>query len=139
LHALVVFPQHDTIRIALPATTLRCAGEKSILLQAVSPEGPGVLLRLRYRDSLVSDSFPVVSAADTATVPAALVAVRYFNHETPHAVVLESGMVRVQRRRSTVSARVQGSALENAIRTPTRIEFEDVPLRGDTVTCGSTT
>ena len=28
---------------------------------------------------------------------------------------------------------------EDAIRTPTRIEFEDVPLRGDTVTCGSTT
>jgi len=139
LHAQVIFPPRDTIRIHLPAATLQCAGEKSILLQAVSPEGDGVLLRLRYRDSLVSDSFPVVSPGDTATVPAAVVAVRYFNHETPHAVVLDSGAVRVQRRRSTVSARAEGSALENAIRTPTRIEFKDVPLRGDTVSCGSTT
>ena len=136
---MIAFPPRDTIRLDLPAVALRCAGEKSILLQAVTPEGSGVLLRLRYRDSLVSDSFPVVSGDDAATVPAAVVAVRYFVHETPHSFVMDSGVVKVQRRRGGVSARTAGSALENAIRTPTSIEFTDVPLRADTVPCGSAT
>ena len=137
MHATIAFPPRDTVRFDLPATATRCSGEKSLLLQAVSPEGIGVLVRLRYRDSLVSDSFPVVSADDAATVPAAVVAVRYFIHESPHSIVMDSGTVHVLRQRAAVSARVAGSALENAIRTPTRIEFDHVPLRADTVTCAS--
>ena len=137
LHAMIAFPPKDTIRFDLPASALRCTGENSILLQAASPEGSGVLIRLRYRDSLMSDSFPVVSADDAATTPAAVVAVRYFVHETLHSFVMDSGLVHVRRDRGAVSARVQGSGLENAIRTPSRVEFEAMPLRADTVTCGS--
>jgi hypothetical protein len=136
LHAMVAFPPRDTIRFDLPAATLRCVGEKSTLLQAVSPEGSGVLIRLRYRDSLVADSYPVVSPDDKATVPAATVTVRYFLREAPHAFVMDSGTVRVRRTRTKVSGRVEGTGLENAIRTPARIEYKNVPLRSDTVTCG---
>src|SRR6266545_7823179 len=114
----------------------RCAGESAVLLEAASPEGSGVLLRVRYRDSLVSGSYPVAAPGDTAAVPAAVVAVRYFNRDTPRAFVLDSGSVEVRRENGKVGARIAGSALESAIRTTTRIEYHDVPLRADTVTCG---
>jgi len=114
----------------------RCAGESSVLLESANPEGSGVLLRVRYRDSLVSGSYPVAAPGDTAAVPAAVVAVRYLIRETPHAFVLDSGTVHVQREDDKLGARIEGSGLENAIRTPARIEYHDVPLRADTVTCG---
>ena len=133
---MVAFPPRDTIRFALPANMYRCAGEHSVLLEAASPEGSGVLLRVRYRDSLVSGSYSVAVPGDTAAVPAAIVAVRYFIRDTPHAFVLDTGSVIVRREDGKVGARIEGSGLENAIRTPARIEYRDVPLRADTVTCG---
>lgn len=132
---MIAFPPRDTIRFALPATAVHCSDGRSVLLEAVSPEGSGVLLRLRYRDSLVSDSFPVVVPDDTAAVPGAIVAVRYFLRDAPHGIVLDSGTARVTRERKRISARIGGSALENAIRQPARIEYRDVPFSADTVTC----
>ena len=133
---MIAFPPHDTIRFDLPAATLRCSDDNSVLLQAVGPEGSGVLLRVRYRDSLVSDSYPVAIPSDIGKVPAAIVAVRYFIREAPHSFAVDSGKVYVRREGAKISARIEGSGLENAIRTPTRIEYRDVPLRADTVTCG---
>jgi len=49
--------------------------------------------------------------------------------------VLDTGSV-IVRREDASGARIVGSGLENAIRTPARIEYRDVPLRADTVTCG---
>ncbi|HEV8511538.1 MAG TPA: hypothetical protein VGQ48_13885 [Gemmatimonadales bacterium] len=132
---MIAFPPKDTIRFALPATTHRCADGQSLLLEALSPEGSGVLVRLRYRDSVIPDSFPVVMPGDTAVVPAATVAVRYFVRETPHGFVVDSGRVLVRRGNKKIGASIEGSGLENAIRTPTRIEYRDVPLGTDTVPC----
>ena len=106
-----------------------------MLVEAVSPEGSGVLMRLRYRDSLMSDSFRIVVPGDTAAVPAAIVAVRYFLRDTPHGVVLDSGSVRVRRDGNRIGGRIAGSGLEIGIRTPARIEYRDVPLSSDTVPC----
>ena len=132
---MIAFPPQDTIRFALPASARRCSDGRSVLLEAVSPEGSGVLMRLRYRDSLMTDSFPIVVPGDTAVVPAAIVAVRYFLRDTPHGFVIDTGGVHVRRDRNRIAARIEGSGLESAIRTPTRIEFRDVPLSGDTVPC----
>lgn len=112
-----------------------CSDRRSVLLEAVSPEGSGVLLRLRYRDSLVSDSFPIVMPDAIAAVPGAIVVVRYFLRDAPHGIVLDSGTARVTRERRRISARIEGSALENAIRQRARIEFRDVPFSTDTVPC----
>ena len=132
---MIVFPPSDTIRFALPASARPCSDGRSLLLEAVSPEGSGVLMRLRYRDSLVSDSFPIVVPGDTAAVPGAIVAVRYFVRDTPHGFVLDSGVVRVRRDRNRIGARIEGTGVETGIRTPTRIEYRDVPFSSDTVPC----
>jgi hypothetical protein len=132
---MIAVPHSDTIRLALPASMHRCSDGRSALLEAESPEGSGVLVRLRYRDSLTSDSLPVVVPGDTALVPAATVAVRYLIRDTPHAFVLDSGRVIVRLERARISANIAGSGLENANRTPARIEFRDVPLATDTVPC----
>jgi len=134
--ATVAFPPGDTIRLSLPAATHRCTDGRSILLEAVSPEGSGVLVRLRFRDSLVSSSYPVVPPGDT-TAPGAVVAVRYLLHDATHAFTFDSGAVQVRRAGGKVSGRAEGSGIENAIRTPTRIQYRDVrlPERTDTVPC----
>jgi hypothetical protein len=134
---MVAFPPKDTVHLALPATSRHCNDGQSILLEAVSPEGSGVLLRLRYADSLITDSVLVVGPADTLMTPAATVAVRYFLRDAPHGVVLDSGQALVRRDRDQIGVRVEGSGLENAIRTPAQIEFHDVPLGTDTVACSS--
>src|SRR2546425_7033941 len=102
---MVAFPPRDTIRFALPANMYRCAGEKSVLLEAASPEGSGVLLRVRYRDSLVSGSYPVAVPGDTAAVAAAIVAGCYFIPDTPPGVVVDTGNVLVRRDGGNVRAR----------------------------------
>src|SRR4051812_26928090 len=76
LDATVAFPPRDTIRFSLPASTHRCLDGRSILLQAMGPEGSGVLVRVHSRDSLGSGSYRVVIPGDT-TAPTAVVAVRY--------------------------------------------------------------
>ena len=107
-----------------------------MLLEAVSPEGNGVLIRLHYRDSLVTASYPVVAPGDT-TAPSAVVAVRYLLHDATHALVFDTGAVQVRRERKRLSGRADGSGIENAVRAPTHIQYHDVPLaaRADTVPC----
>ncbi len=135
LQALVAFPPHDTIRFALPAVTRHCSDGRSLLLEAIDPEGSGVLVRLRYGDSLISDSFPIVSPGDTAPVPAATVAIRYFIRDTPRGYSLDSGRVHLRRTGDKLDARAEGKGLENAIRIPAQAEYRDVPIGTDTVPC----
>lgn len=135
LHALIAFPPKDTILFDLPAATHQCSDGRSLLFEALSPEGSGVLLRLRYQGSLIPDSFPIVAPGDTAAVPAATVAIRYFIRDTPRGYVLDSGSVQVRRTGDRIEARVHGTGLENAIRIPARAEFRDVPIGRDTVPC----
>jgi len=136
LDATVAFPPRDTARFSVPATTHRCTDGRTILLEAVSPEGNGVLLRLHYRDSLMAASYPIVTPGDSTTA-GALVAVRYLLRDTPHGFFFDSGAVHVRRGRDKISGSADGSGIESGIRTPTRIQFHGValPARTDTVPC----
>jgi hypothetical protein len=117
----------------------RCNTRRAILLEAIGYDGSGVLLRIRFEDSVPPDSLPMIVPTDTATKVGASVAIRYFVHDTPHSTALDSGSVHVQRQagqgRSSIGARIIGTGLENAIRTPTRLEFRDVAWGTDTVPC----
>ena len=111
-----------------------------MLLEAASHEGSGVLVRLRYRDGLVTATYRIIVPGDTTT-PGATVAVRYLLRDVAHAFFFDTGTVQLRREGgrggAKVSGRIEGSGIENAIRTPTRIEYHDVPLARptDTVFC----
>jgi hypothetical protein len=102
----------------------------------VSPEGSGVLVRLHYRDSLVTARYRVVVPGDT-TAPGAVVAVRYLLRDAAHGLFFDSGTVQVHRERDKISGQADGSGVESGIRTPTHIQYHDVtlPARTDTVPC----
>jgi hypothetical protein len=137
LLATIAFPPRDTIRFALPATTHRCTGGRSLLLEAISPQGGGVLVRLHYGDSLIAGSYAIAAPGDSITVPGAQIGVRYLNREVAHGFTIDSGSVEVQPTAGTITTHIQGTGLENAIRTPAWIDFRDVPLAppSDTVPC----
>jgi len=107
-----------------------------MLLEAVSPEGNGVLLRLHFHDTLVAAAYPVVAPGDT-TSPAAVVAVRYLLRDAARAFFFDSGAVQVRRERDKISGRADGSGTASGIRTPTHIQYHDVavPPPTDTVPC----
>ena len=136
LNATVVFPPHDTVRFALPARMHRCTEPRTLIIEAIGPEGSGVLVRLHYADSLVSRSYRVVPPGDTSA-PGAVVAVRYLLREAAHGFAFDSGTVQVRRRGDKIGGHIQGSGIENAIRTPTRIDYHDValPEASDTISC----
>lgn len=106
------------------------------MLEGVSPEGNGVLLRLHFRDSLVTGSYRAVSPGDTSA-PAAVVAVRYLLRDTPRAFFFDTGSVQVRHDGDKISGRAAGSGTESGIRTRTHIQYHDVALgaRTDTVPC----
>ena len=106
-----------------------------MLLEALHPEGSGVLVRVRYRDSLTSDSLPIVLPDDTASVPAAIVGIRFFVHDTPRAYSLDSGSVQLQRQGANIRVTAAGTGVESAIRIRAQLESRDVPLGTDTVPC----
>lgn len=137
LQATVAFPPRDTIRFSLPAVSHRCRDGHSLLLEAADPQGYGVLARLHFGDSLIAGSYPIAAPGDSVTIPASQVAVRYLLRDVSHGFAVDSGSVSLQRDGRTVTAHIRGSGLENAIRTPTWIDFRDVPLSPppDTVPC----
>ncbi|HUC40588.1 MAG TPA: hypothetical protein VMR92_07115 [Gemmatimonadales bacterium] len=136
LDGIVAFPPRDTVRFSVPATTHRCTEARTVVLEALGPEGNGVLVRLHYRDSLAPVSYPVIMPGDT-TAPGAAVAVRYQLREVGHSFAADSGTVEVHRSGDELAGRMQLTGIENGIRTPTRIEFHDVPLPApaDTMSC----
>jgi hypothetical protein len=136
VEAVVAFPPRDTVRVSLPAKMQRCTDGRAVLIEAVSPEGSGVLVRLRYRDSLVPASYRVIVPSDTANA-GATVTMRYLLRDVAHTFSFDSGTVEVRREDQRIAGRIRGSGLENGIRTPTRIDYHDVPLplATDTVSC----
>jgi hypothetical protein len=137
LDATIAFPPKDTILISLPASTAWCRDGRSLLLESLSPEGSGVLLQLRYRDSLTTDSFPIVMPGDTSVATGAVVALRFFLHDTPRGYTLDSGRVRVQRAGGSISVSGAGTGVESAIRIRAQLEARDVPIGRDTVSCNT--
>jgi hypothetical protein len=135
VQGMVAFPPKDTVHFALPATMHHCTDRRSILLQGFDPQGNGVIARLRFRDSLTSGPYPITSLGDTITAPSANAALRYMLRDVPHEFAFDTGSAQVRRDGSSIGVRVTGSGIENAIRTPARIEFRDVPMANETVSC----
>lgn len=139
LEVMVAFPPRDTVRFGLPAHAYRCSeGPTAMLLQALNPEGNGVLVRFRHSDSVVAGTYRVVLPGDT-TEPTAVLAVRYQLRETAHSFAADSGTVEVHVESGRLSGRIQATGIENGIRTPTQATYHDVPApaRADTVSCAA--
>src|SRR5258708_8745103 len=117
IDAMVAFPPRDTVRFSLPATTHRCADGRTVLLEAVSPEGSGVLVRLHFRDSLVSGSYPVVAPGDTST-PGAVVVVRYLLRDASHGFFFDTGAVQVRLEAGKVAGHIQGAGTKRGVCHP---------------------
>jgi hypothetical protein len=132
---MIAFPPKDTILLSLPARSVWCRDGRSLMLESLSPEGSGLLVRLRFRDSLTSDSLPIAIPEDTTVAPAAVVSIRFFLHDTPHVYALDSGRVHVERDGANVRVTGAGRGVENAIRIAAQIESGDVPIGTDTVPC----
>lgn len=121
----------------LPAEARWCRDSHSLLVESLSPEGSGVMVRLRYGDSLRADSFPIVLPTDTGTVPAAVVALRFFLSDTPHGYTLDNGRVQVGREASGIVLSGAGIGVENAIRIHASFESQEVPIGKDSVPCNT--
>lgn len=124
LHATIIRPPRDTTRFALPATFRRCPGNRALLIEAIAPRGDGVLTLLRYGDSLASKTYSIVNPTDTAL--GAAVGIRYLIRDIPHMLMLDTGTAAVTWKGNRLTARVQGSGIENAVRTRATIDYADV-------------
>jgi hypothetical protein len=138
LRALVIRPPHDTVRFETAASAGRCAalGLGGLVLQGTR-DGNGVVLWLRFPDSLASGDWPLLQRADTTTLRGAIVGVRFMAGDVAHGAALDSGAVAVTRTGATVTARVRASGLEvvGATRVTLDAAFQSMPLDADTVPC----
>jgi len=136
LRARVAFPPQDTVRFTAPASARPC-GQPGALVARGSAGGNGVLLWLRYRDSLASGDYPVLVRGDTATPPSAVVGVRFMTGALTHGTALDSGVVTVSRAGERLTARARGSGQEvgGARRARVEADFEALVIGRDTVPC----
>jgi hypothetical protein len=134
VHATIIRPPKDTTRLGLPGESRRCIGGHAQVLEALSTSGEGILVRLRYRDSLTSGAYPFRAPGDSPA-PGAVAAIRYQVGGVPHTVLLDSGSFDVERSGRSLTARTQASGLENAVRLHATVEFRDVAERADSIAC----
>lgn len=106
-----------------------------MLLEGAGGRGDGVLVLLRYGDSLASGSFPLLAVGDSLIPRGAVVAVRYMKGDVAHGVALDTGAVELTAARDSLAARVRGSGLENAVRIALDAAFTGLPFATDTVAC----
>jgi len=138
LHATVMRPLFDTLHFAVPAAAHHCAGGRALLLEAASEQGNGVLVLLRYSDSLAVGPVPLIALGDSVTPRGANVAVRYMKGDIAHGVSLDSGAVDVTATGDALAGRVRGSGLDAGQRIGVEAAYAGVrrPSPGDTVPCG---
>ena len=134
IEATIVRPPQDTARLELPGPAQRCGDGHAVLLQGISPDGQGVLVRLRFADSLVSGAYPLRGPGDTTT-PGSIGAIRYQVRDVTHSFELDSCAFEVTRGRNEISARATTSGLENAVRVHATVEMRDLPILSDTIPC----
>jgi hypothetical protein len=135
--ATVVHPPRDTIRFTSPAKAQSCDDRGSLLLEAVSIEGNGMLVRVRWGSTRDSSAYPVITPSDVSTVRGATVAVRYMIRQVSHTFALDSGAVSLRQSGRTLSAHIEGWGFDNAVRTTAAADYADVPLEDDVVPCRS--
>jgi len=138
LQATVMRPLFDTLHFAVPAAAHHCASGRALLLEALSEQGNGVLVLLRYGDSLAVGPVPLIALGDSVTPRGANVGVRYMKGDIAHGVLLDSGAVEVTAVGPALAARVRGSGLEFGQRLGVDAAYTGVrrPPPGDTVPCG---
>lgn len=138
LQATVIRPLFDTLQFAVPAAAHHCTGGRALLLEAANEQGNGVLVLLRYRDSLAVGPMPLIALGDSVTPRGANVAVRYMKGDIAHGVSLDSGAVDLRATGDVLAARVRGSGLEAGQRVALDATYAGVrrPSPGDTVPCG---
>ena len=138
LDATVLRPLFDTLHFVVPAISHHCTGGGGLLLEAANESGNGVLVLLRYRDSLAVGTVPLIALGDSVTPRGANVAVRYMKGDIAHGVSLDSGAVDVTAAGDLLAARVRGSGLESGQRIGVAASYAGVrrPPPNDTVPCG---
>ena len=88
---------------------------------------------LRYGDSLASRTYSIINSTDTLALGGA-VGIRYLVRDIPHMLTLDTGSVAVTWKGDRLTARVQGSGIENAVRTRAMIDYADVAASNEAVT-----
>jgi hypothetical protein len=136
LHAQVVRSEGDTVRWATPAVARRCRDGRSLLLEAANEQGSGVLVLVRYGDSLDAGPFPLLLLGDSLSPRGAAVAVRYMTNDVSRGFALDSGRVELRPGPDALGARVRGTGLEGTVRVTVDAEYDGVPLASDSVPCG---
>lgn len=135
LHAMVVRPEFDTVRFVVPAAVRRCSDGTALLLRGSDESGNGVLVRLRYGDSLIAGAFPLLMLGDSITPRGANVGVRYMKGDVARGVALDSGAVYLTRTDDALAARVRASGLEGSVRVQLDAAYEALSLSADTTAC----
>jgi hypothetical protein len=134
----VTRPRADTVRFAARASAHRCVaqGTPGVVLVG-SNGGNGVLLLLRWSESLGGGEWPLLQRGDTASRAGAIVGVRFMSGNVARGVPLDSGTVSVRRQGAALSLDVRGSGVEVTGATHAMVDmaFEAVPLAPDTVPC----
>lgn len=132
----MIHPPRDSVQFEAPGDAYRCGGGRGAVLQGAE-HGNGVLVWLRYRDSLQTGDYPVLARSDTATARGAAVSVRFMVGGVAHGVALDSGELAVMAPGGRISARARGSGLDvaGAVRVTLDASFDTVPLGTDTITC----
>jgi hypothetical protein len=113
---------------------MRCEDRRSLLLQAISPEGSGFTVRLRYGDSLAFGAYAITAMNDT-TEHIALAAVRYLVHQVVHMFALDTGTVDLRRHAGKISAHVEGHGVENAALVSTIADYSDLAIEPQSTPC----
>lgn len=134
LRARVTRPPRDTVRFEARATASRCGGAaRAGLLIEGTERGNGVLVWLRYGDSLAGGEFPLLPRADAVASRGAVVAVRFVVGDVAYGVTLDSGTVAVTTARGLLGVTARGSGLEvvGAARVAVDAAFESVAVGPD--------
>lgn len=126
------------MRFEAPALASRCSASAGggVVLQGATG-GNGVLVWLRYHDSLAAGEWPLIQGTDTVSPRGAQVGVRFMIGALAHGVGLDSGAVRVSKTGRFLAIGLRGSGLEavGAVRVALDARFDAVPLGRDTVSC----
>jgi hypothetical protein len=137
VRALVTRPPKDTLRFEAAAEASRCTGGGGGAVVQGMREGNGVLVWLRFADSLGAGDWPLLQRGDTVSPRGAVVAARFQAGGSAHGVALDSGVVTVTPHPDGLAVAARGSGLEvgGAGRVSLDAEFRGLALRADTVAC----
>ena len=127
----------DSARFEAAATARRCGSGHGVVLEAAA-RGNGLLVWLRFPDSLTAGAYPPLGRADSTIPRGAVTVVRWMQGDVAHGIVLDSGAVTVTPQAGHLTVRAQGSGLEyvGARRASVDAVFDQVVVAAETTGCG---